>query len=291
MNTVASYRPSLALRVGLGFIRLLIRFFVLIAHVVMLLHRPVATFAYGNRKSETVHVLPAAKGVEPKDPVLYVHGGGWVIGRKECWSPFLGFLRREGHPVFNLDYPLAPEHPFPEGLRSLLKASAWIYEHYPEAKRVHLMGDSAGGNLAMMLGLLLKNPKLMEELVPDLQGRAFPEVQTVVSLYGVLDQESWVERCFPGAAFMLDCYRGETESNPPLTPVDLDCDVYPRMFIATGELDRLADSSQVAFRHLQGAEADVCFKSYSGESHGFMQLSRRETAEQLRRDILGFLDG
>ena len=106
--------------------------------------------------------------------MVYVHGGGFIAGRMESYTRFLSFLAEAGHPVFNLEYPPAPENPHPGILRSLLGAMDWIEEHHPELGAFHLMGDSAGGNLAMMLGLLAANPGLIADVDPGARPGASP---------------------------------------------------------------------------------------------------------------------
>ena len=250
---------------------------------------------YGSRSAETLEWIQPAPGVTPREPVVYLHGGGWICGVKELYTSDLAFLALRGHPVFNLDYPLAPEHPHPLPLLSLLQALDWIRRRHPEAGAVHLMGDSAGGNLALMLGLLLENPRLLRELDPGLANLSLPRPLSVISLYGVLDRLSWLTTRFPGSRLMLACYAGrgafEETVRPELaiTPLDLEFERTPPCFLAAGTRDRLAESSRLAAQRLSGAGARVRFETYEGESHGFFNLSWRPQSARLRSDITDFL--
>ena len=116
---------------------------------------------YGEQRDETMDVIAPKMGVPPRSPVVFVHGGGWISGSKGRFyhRPLLG-LADAGHPVFSLNYPLAPESPHPGPLRSLLSALA-LLRRERDLAGVHLIGDSAGGNLAAMLGLALANPNLL----------------------------------------------------------------------------------------------------------------------------------
>ena len=60
-----------------------------------------------------------------------MHGGGWISCNKRYYPADLQFLCDAGYTVFNLEYPLAPEHPHPYMLRSILRAVAWIKLNYP----------------------------------------------------------------------------------------------------------------------------------------------------------------
>jgi acetyl esterase/lipase len=92
----------------------------------------------------------------PSAALLWIHGGGTVIGRPEqgntiCsrWAGELGIF------VASVDYRLAPEHPFPNGLEDCYTALRWLHEHADEfgidRERIAVGGDSAGGLLAASL--------------------------------------------------------------------------------------------------------------------------------------------
>lgn len=257
----------------------------------------VSSQRYGTRAAETLEYLPACPGTPERDPVVYIHGGGWIFGRKELYSPEMRFLSEAGYPVYNLDYPLAPEHPFPVPLLALSEALRFIAARDDTAGRIHLMGDSAGGNLVMMLGLLCSEPKRFEAVDPDLSQPGLPEVKSVVSLYGVLDRLSWIEHKFPGASLMLHSYGGpgafETAVGPELalTPCDLPRTQRPPCFLAIGTKDPLAESSRIASRHFDGDGERLELVEYPGEQHGFFNMGRRPASAQLRSDVLRFLDG
>ena len=114
----------------------------------------ISKHAYGPHPDERLELIEPAAGAPALTPIVYVHGGGWICGKNDMYTGNLVPFAAAGHPVFNLEYPLAPERPHPHMLRSLLGALAWIHEHYPGHEAVHLMGDSAGGNLVAMLGIL-----------------------------------------------------------------------------------------------------------------------------------------
>lgn len=86
----------------------------------------------------------------PKSVVLYLHGGGYVIGSAAAYRNFAGQIaKRAGSAAFIADYSLAPENPFPaahEDVQAMLKTFVSLgYE------RIALVGDSAGGGLALSL--------------------------------------------------------------------------------------------------------------------------------------------
>ena len=98
------------------------------------------------------------RGVAARKPpaVLFMHGGGWVIGSLDTHDAICRTLAREsGAAVYAVDYRLAPEHPFPTPLDDCAAALRWLVEHAAsldvDVSRLAMAGDSAGGNLAAVL--------------------------------------------------------------------------------------------------------------------------------------------
>jgi acetyl esterase len=251
---------------------------------------------YGDDPAETLQYIPRKAGSPERAPIVFIHGGGWIIGKKELYARELLVFAGAGHPVFNLEYPVAPENPHPGILLSLLDALRWIRREHRGVDAVHLMGDSAGGNLAMMLGILCSNP----HLITDLNGEPTPEAplrcRSVVSLYGILDRMSWLRTGFPGANLMLECYAGraafEEQVGPDLaiTPLDLDFDGHPPSFLIAGEKDRLCESTRLCAERLAARSGTVSSKIYAGEIHGFFNMTWRPRYAELKTDVLEFLE-
>jgi acetyl esterase len=104
--------------------------------------------------------LPETDGSERLPAVISVHGGGWSQGDKaeRPWREVCTWLASEGFVVFQPNYRLAPEHPFPAAIDDVTAAVEWIrddeqverFGHDPD--RLGAFGDSAGGNLVSLLG-------------------------------------------------------------------------------------------------------------------------------------------
>ena len=87
--------------------------------------------------------------------VLYLHGGAYVSGTPALYRHFSWRIADALEAcVWMLEYRLAPEHPFPAALEDAAAAYQWLADRMPEPGRLFVMGDSAGGGLA--LGLLMK---------------------------------------------------------------------------------------------------------------------------------------
>src|SRR5215475_219392 len=91
------------------------------------------------------------KGAGPFPVVVYLHGGGWVTGSPQSHRKLGMQFAEAGFLTINVDYRLAPEHPFPAGLDDCVFAIKWAGENAKkwggDANRIAVGGDSAGGNL------------------------------------------------------------------------------------------------------------------------------------------------
>ncbi len=101
----------------------------------------------GGRPAERITVGAS----ERPRAVLYLHGGGFVVGSARGYRSLAAFLARAtGAVVFTLDYRLAPEHPYPAALEDAVAAfEQLVADHGFAPGRVAIAGDSAGGGLAV----------------------------------------------------------------------------------------------------------------------------------------------
>jgi len=159
-------------------------------------------FALGHRDVETTRFVPFAhvggvqlrldvhrhKGRRTGCPVLvYVHGGGWVLGMRVFQGlPLMRHLAARGWVCFSVDYRVSPRATFPDHLVDVKRALAWVREHAEEyggdPDFVVLCGNSAGAHLAALAALTENDPRYQP---------GFEHVSTAVrgciGLYGVYD--------------------------------------------------------------------------------------------------------
>ena len=108
------------------------------------------------------HPLPAAQRKTAPPVLVYYHGGGWVIGDLDTHDTLCRELANaSGCAVVAVDYRMAPEHRVPTAVDDCIAATRWVHEHAPElgvdASRLAVGGDSAGGNLAAVVALALRD--------------------------------------------------------------------------------------------------------------------------------------
>ena len=101
--------------------------------------------------------------------LVYYHGGGWVIGDLDTHDTLCRQLADEsGCAVVAVDYRMGPEHPFPTAVDDCIAATRWIAQQAEalglDASRMAVGGDSAGGNLAAVVSLALRDAGQGEDL-------------------------------------------------------------------------------------------------------------------------------
>jgi len=102
-----------------------------------------------------------ASGSDESRAFFYIHGGGWVAGSPAIYRPMTWRLAKQvGVPVYAVDYRLAPEHKFPAGLDDCVAAYRGLLDKGLDASNIVVGGDSAGGNLTLVLALRLKDEGL-----------------------------------------------------------------------------------------------------------------------------------
>ncbi len=148
--------------------------------------------AYGPLPAEAGDLfLPDGPG-RRRAAVVMIHGGGWVEGSRHADDSLAGVLASMGVVVFNIDYRLAdpaqPANRWPAQLVDAQLAVRFLRAHAAEfgidARRVGAIGDSAGAQLAVFLGVL---PRIVAGDQAGLYARERPDVRAVVDQFGPMD--------------------------------------------------------------------------------------------------------
>ncbi len=97
------------------------------------------------------------QNVEAKKTILYLHGGGWILGWYNSHRRMVSHLAKAcAAPALAVDYRLAPEHPYPAALEDCLAAYHGLLQGGTLPGEIIIAGDSAGGNLTLTTMLALK---------------------------------------------------------------------------------------------------------------------------------------
>jgi len=111
----------------------------------------------GGRPAQWVRVT----GAREDRTILYLHGGGYVMGSLNTHRELMARLSRSTQArVLGLDYRLAPEDPFPAAVDDAEAAYRWLLEQGAPAAAILIAGDSAGGGLAVATLLRVRDAAL-----------------------------------------------------------------------------------------------------------------------------------
>ncbi len=211
--------------------------------------------------------------------LVYLHGGGWVMGNLETHDHFTRSLSEALRvEVVAVDYRLAPEHPFPAAfddclgvLAKLVQTSTWV----------GVGGDSAGGNLAAAVTAELTrlgSPVDAQFLIyPGLSAPKTP-LDTTLDGFG-LDASD--------ITYFWNAYRGSTEPDARLAPL-LAADPIdaPPTLVVTAGLDPLApDGIQYAQRLIESGVATT-YLPFPNLIHGWLELAGSVPSAGLARAVL-----
>jgi epsilon-lactone hydrolase len=207
----------------------------------------------------------------PRATVLYLHGGGYVLGSAFGYQPHAGALAAAAQTGLLVpDYRLAPEHPFPAALHDALSAYRWLLDQGVAPDRVTVAGDSSGGGLVMSLLLSLKRegqpyPGAAVLFCPFLDlGLRHTSLPPAGELVGApLAAHTEAMRC--AEAYL----NGHPPDDPIVDPLAADLAGLPPMLIqaATGDA-RLADAEALAAR-ADAQAVDARLELYPVQAHAF----------------------
>ena len=216
----------------------------------------------------------------PTATVVFLHGGGWIIGDLDSHHAHaVRIANQAGVVVVNVDYRLAPEHPFPAGLDDAMAVIRWVHDHLARFSGEHtplaVAGDSAGGNLAAVAAVICRDAGI--------------ELAAQLLLYPALDLDSDLH------AAVRDAYLGPDAAalvkDPRVSPLleDKLAGLAP-VTMGVGVFDPLLEENLAYARKLCAAGVQVTLREYATLGHSFFSytgISERcaEAADELCADL------
>ncbi|WP_427890462.1 alpha/beta hydrolase [Kribbella sp. GL6] len=207
-------------------------------------------------------------GADAAGVILYLHGGGYVVGSARTGANLAAPLsRRSGVPAVSLEYRLAPEHPFPAGIHDALAAYREL-----AGRRVVIAGDSAGGGLALATVLAAR-----AEGLPMPAGVVLFSPWTDVALTGPsIDSRGDFDPLFsrPNMAESAALYLGGADPRNELaSPVLADLTGLPPLLVQVGTAEVLLDDSLRLVARAAEQEVDVSLDVIAGAPHVFQYFA------------------
>ena len=218
----------------------------------------------GGVKAEWV----AAANADPGTVILYLHGGGYVIGSPASHRDLTQRLSRAaGARVLSVDYRMAPESPFPAAVEDAVAAYRWLLAQGADPKRMVISGDSAGGGLTLATLVALRDA-----------GVALPAAAAPIS--------PWTDLAMTGESLktrahldpiitpdllgsgMAAAYIGSHDArNPLISPLYADYHGLPPLLIQVGESEVLYDDAARVAQKAKAAGVDVTFEPWPDMIH------------------------
>jgi monoterpene epsilon-lactone hydrolase len=205
--------------------------------------------------------------------ILFLHGGAYIMGSLESHRDLVARLSRTaGVRGLLTDYRLAPEHVFPAALDDALTAYRWLLARGTRPVHIVLVGDSAGGGLALALLETLRNKTLHMPAGAVLLSPWTDLVGTVASQVTL----SASDPIFTGDSInaLASFYTGAGDKNNPLiSPINADLKGFPSLCIDVGSDEVLLDDSLQVAEHAKAANVPVELTVWEGMWHVFQQYS------------------
>jgi acetyl esterase/lipase len=225
---------------------------------------------------------------EPGAQMLYLHGGGYMLGSAQAVTNFAGQIAaRVGADTFVPDYRLAPEHPFPAAIDDAVATYHGLVAD--GAKRIVVAGDSAGGGLTLALLSILAAEKAEGTLQPV--GAAVMSPWTDLALTGAsFETRAEADPIFRRGVLkaFADAYLGGRDTtDPKASPLYAQLDDLPPIRIDVGDDEVLLDDSVRYAERAQAAGAQVILSIWTGMPHVFQSSLGRFVAAEQSTDAIG----
>jgi acetyl esterase len=225
--------------------------------------------------------------------LLYLHGGGFVVGSITTHDRLARELaERLDARVLSLEYALAPEHPYPQGLDDCIDAARWLAAHAPrlgiDPAKLLIGGDSAGANLSAATLLRLRDES------------SAPLFRAAILLYGgFAAQETDSMRAWGNRELILSrklmkwfmsayLAGGVSQPGPYVAPLLADLRGFPPTILIVGTLDPLLSESQLFAAALQKAAVPTELHVYEDGIHAFLQIPTFDMTRDALERIAAF---
>lgn len=237
---------------------------------------------------------------QPRNPrdrvVLYLHGGGFVVGSARTRRMFTGYLAGKlGYNVVAPEYRLAPEHPFPAAPEDCFAVYRALLKTYAP-DRIVLLGESAGGNLVLSVLLQIKAAGLPMPAAGLCIAPCVQFDQTLASYTENQGTEAMVDHLSEEVFDTYLCSRApRVVQNPLAAPYYGDFSGCPPICLWASESEVLRDDSLMLFRKLKAAGHPCRLYLRRGMIHTWLIIpcipEAKKDLHTLKRCLDGAMDG
>ncbi len=209
--------------------------------------------------------------------IVYYHGGGWVIADLNTYDASAkGLAEQTGAIVVSVHYRQAPEFKFPTAHNDAFAAYQWVLKNAAsmkgDPKRVAVVGESAGGNLAANVSMMARDKKIM---MPVHQVLVYPVASKDLNAESVNKYANAKPLNKPMLEWFMKHYLPNmaAASDPRIDLVSANLKGLPSTTIIAAEIDPLYDGGKLLSDKLKEANVDVDYKDYNGVTHEFFGMA------------------
>ena len=222
-----------------------------------------------------------------ESPILYFHGGGYVLGSISTHDPWLKFFSAEiGAKIFSLEYRLAPENKFPSSVQDSNLALEWLENKLSlPIKQISLCGDSAGAHLAASLSTYRAVNNLS---LPLSQCLIYPMIDPACNSKSQIDfSEGFFLSQKAMTWFWEQLIDSKVNLDDPMFNLTIDPKAHlPKTLIITAGFDPLSDEGETYARLLDDSGNEVQQIHYPHLIHGFVNMTALKAAKDATKDWL-----
>lgn len=216
-------------------------------------------------------------GNGPFPVIVYYHGGGFVIANLDVYNASAqGLAEQVGAVVVSVAYRLAPENKFPTAHNDAFAAYEWTLKNAAsikaDPKKIAVVGESAGGNLAANVSIMARDKKIM---VPLHEVLVYPIAQSDMNTESYQKYASAKPLNKPMMAWFTKHYLNNMAEakDPRISLVNANLKGLPPTTIITAEIDPLNSDGKMLADKLSAAGVKVDSKNYDGVTHEFFGMA------------------
>ncbi len=226
---------------------------------------------------------------DPGPVVVFYHGGGFVIGDIDTHASFTAEMARQlDLPVVSVDYRLAPEARWPAAPDDCEAAARWVASNPAELGRAAtglvLSGDSAGGNLTIVVAMILRDDPAAVPVI--VQAPIYPAADMTKDYPSFEQFAEGFLLTRDGMIWFADHYASDPQ-HVKGSPMVGDLAGLPPAVVITASLDPIRDQGRAYSAALAEAGVPVTFREAKGNIHGFVTL--RQAIPSSAKDVAGYL--